>query len=66
MEAAHDRGGRADLPEGIEEQAQRLLDLLVRIEYHGITGIVSEPDRQAHLQLATARLVALTADAVAP
>ncbi|HEY2339911.1 MAG TPA: hypothetical protein VGH75_05245 [Steroidobacteraceae bacterium] len=38
------------------------MDLLVRIEYHGTGRIISEPDRQAHLQLATPRLVALTAE----
>ena len=52
-----DRRGRgAGAPERREERAHRLLHALVGVEHDPARGIGDEPDRQLHLELATARL----------
>src|SRR5207249_5608574 len=56
-EGLHRRGGRAGAPEGREEEADGLLDLLVGVEDHAVVRVVAEADGQRRLELAAARLV---------
>lgn len=56
-ESPHHRTGRARLPEGLEHQPHRLLDLLIGIQHDRSVGAVDEPDRKRHFQLAPSRLV---------
>ncbi len=55
--AAHDRGRRAGLAEGIEHQPHRGLDLLVGVEHRAAFAVVDQTDRQRHLELAASGLV---------
>jgi len=49
------RRGRSAPLEGLEQQPQRALDLLVRIENRVVLVIIRQADRQVHLQLPAAR-----------
>ena len=54
-EGGHGGPRRAAPPERVEEKAEALLHLLIRIQHHPLGGIVNQPDRQTHFQFATLR-----------
>src|ERR1039458_2648139 len=56
-ELLDDRDRRAQPPEGLNQQADALLHLLVRIENHPRVGIVKQADGQGQRQLAAPDLV---------
>jgi hypothetical protein len=53
LESAHCCRGCSSATEGLEQQPNGVLDLLIRIEDHSIQRIIRKADRQRHLQLTT-------------
>ena len=49
--------GRTNTAEGLEEELDTFLDLLIRVADRLLLGVVDEPDRQRAWQLAAARFV---------
>ena len=62
LEVAHHRAGRAGAVEGVEDEADGALHLLVGVEHELSAGVEDHAQRGPHPQLAAARLVQLSPD----
>ena len=62
----HGGGGRAGAGESLEKGPHSLLNLYVGVEHDMARGVVDQADRQAYLELPTARLGQLAADQPGP
>ena len=62
LEVAHHRAGRAGASEGVEDEPDGALHLLVGVEHEPSAGVEDHAQRGPHPQLAAARLVQLSAD----